>query len=118
MKQLGISWESEDAQRQSVEEGSGTMSEQTGTIDGLEQLFGLEEKIQQTIELLKTTRSEKEGLQRENEQLRQSLAEQTKAARTLEERAGKLEKEREAVRARVQRLVEQVDAATAARAEA
>lgn len=94
------------------------MSEQTGTTDGLEQLLSLEEKIQQTIELLRTTRAEKEDLQQENDRLRQELEEQTKRARTLEERAGKLEKEREAVRARVQRLVEQVDAATAARAEA
>ena len=93
------------------------MSEQTGTTDGLEQLLRLEEKIQQTIELLKTTRAEKEDLQRENARLRQSLEEQTKAARAVEERAGKLEREREAVRARVQRLVEQVDAVTAIRAE-
>lgn len=94
------------------------MSEQTGTTDGLEQLLSLEGKIQQTIELLKATRAEKEDLQKENAQLRKSLEEQTTAARAHEERAGKLEKEREAVRARVQRLVEQVDAVTAARAEA
>jgi FtsZ-binding cell division protein ZapB len=94
------------------------MSEQTGTTEGLEQLAGLEEKIQQTINLLKATRAEREDLRRENARLRQDLEEQTKAARTHEERAGKLEKEREAVRARVQRLVEQVDAVTAARAEA
>ncbi len=94
------------------------MSEQTGAGDGLEQLLSLEEKIQQTIQLLKTTRTEKDGLLRENAQLRQSLEEQTKTARALEERVGRLEKEREAVRARVQRLVEQVDAVTTARAEA
>ena len=94
------------------------MSEQTETTDGLEQLLGLEEKIQQTIALLKTTRAEKKALQEENAQLRQSLEEQTKAALAIEERAGKLEKEREAVRARVQRLVEQVDAVTTARADA
>ena len=94
------------------------MSEQTGAGDGLEQLLRLEEKIQQTIQLLKTTRTEKDGLLRENAQLRQSLEEQTKTARALEERVGRLEKEREAVRARVQRLVEQVDAVTTARAEA
>ena len=94
------------------------MSEQTGTTDGLEQLLNLEEKIQQTIQLLRTTRTEKEELQRENTELRVGLAEQTRATRALEERVGKLEKEREAVRARVQRLVEQVDAVTTARAEA
>ena len=94
------------------------MTEQTGAGDGLEQLLSLEEKIQQTIQLLKTTRTEKDGLLRENAQLRQSLEEQTKTARAFEERVGRLEKERESVRARVQRLVEQVDAVTAARAEA
>ena len=94
------------------------MSEQTGAGDGLEQLLSLEEKIQETIQLLKTTRTEKEGLQRENAHLRQSLEEQTRAARAFEERVAKLEKEREAVRARVQRLMDQVDAVTAARAEA
>jgi FtsZ-binding cell division protein ZapB len=94
------------------------MSEQTGTTDGLEQLLRLEEKIQETIQLLQRIRTEKDGLLRENAQLRQSLEEQTKTARAHEERVGRLEKEREAVRARVQRLVEQVDAVTAARAEA
>ncbi len=93
------------------------MSEHTGA-DGLEQLLNLEEKIQQTIQLLKTTRAEKEELLRENAQLRQRLEEQTRAARESEDRVGRLEKEREAVRARVQRLMDQVDAATAARAEA
>lgn len=94
------------------------MSEQTETMDGLEQLLSLEEKIQQTINLLQTTRKEKEDLQRQNAELQQSLAEQTKAAQSLEARVGKLEQERETVRTRVQRLVEQVDAVTTARAEA
>jgi FtsZ-binding cell division protein ZapB len=86
--------------------------------DGLEQLLNLEGKIQQTIELLRTTRAEKEALQRENTELRLGLGEQTRATRALEERVGKLEKEREAVRARVQKLVEQVDSVTTTRAEA
>lgn len=94
------------------------MNEPTAVMEGLEPLLSLEEKIHQTIELLKATRTEKDQLLRENARLRHDLDEQIKAVRALEDRVGKLEKEREAVRARVQRLVDQVDAVTAARAEA
>jgi FtsZ-binding cell division protein ZapB len=87
-------------------------------MEGLEPLLSLEEKIHQTIQLLQATRTEKEELLRETARLRHDLEEQTKTVRALEERVGRLEKEREAVRARVQRLVDQVDAVTAARAEA
>ena len=93
------------------------MNEPTAVMEGLEPLLSLEEKIRQTIELLKATRTEKDHLLRENARLRHDLEEHNRTVRALEERVGKLEKEREAVRARVQRLVEQVDAATAARAE-
>jgi hypothetical protein len=94
------------------------MSEQMVLGDGLEQLLSLEEKIEQTIQLLKATRAEKDEALRENEQLRQRLEEQARTARALEDRVARLEKERETVRTRVQRLVEQVDAVTAVRAEA
>ena len=93
------------------------MNEPTAVMEGLEPLLSLEEKIRQTIELLKATRTEKDHLLRENARLRHDLEEHSRTVRALEERVGKLEKEREAVRARVQRLVEQVDSATAARAE-
>ena len=94
------------------------MSEPTSAAEGLEQLLSLEEKIHQTIHLLKTTRTEKEELLRENARLRGELEEQARTVRALEDRVGRLEKEREAVRARVQRLLEQVDSLTTARAEA
>lgn len=94
------------------------MSEPTSAAEGLEELLSLEEKIHQTIDLLKTTRTEKEELARENARLRSDLEEKARTARALEDRVGRLEKEREAVRARVQRLLEQVDSLTAARAEA
>ena len=94
------------------------MSEPTMAAEGLEELLSLEEKIHQTIQLLKTTRTEKEELARENARLRSNLEEQARTARALEDRVGRLEKEREAVRARVQRLLEQVDSLTATRAEA
>ena len=46
------------------------MSDTNSTAEGLEQLLALEEKINQTIGLLKSTRAEKEELLRENVQLR------------------------------------------------
>ena len=94
------------------------MSETTSAAEGLEELLSLEEKIHQTIHLLKTTRTEKEELLRENARLRSELEEQGRTVQALEDRVGRLEKEREAVRARVQRLLEQVDSLTTARAEA
>ena len=94
------------------------MNEPTAIMEGLEPLLSLEEKIHQTIQLLQATRTEKDELLLENARLRHDLEEQTKTVRALEERVARLEKEREAVRARVQRLVDQVDAVTAARAEA
>jgi len=94
------------------------MSEPIAVTEGLEPLLGLEEKIQQTIQLLKETRAEKDELLRDNGRLQHDLEEQTKTVRALEDRVARLEKEREAVRARIQRLADQVDAVTAARAEA
>jgi len=94
------------------------MNEPTAIMEGLEPLLSLEEKIHQTIQLLQATRTEKDELLLENARLRHDREEQTKTVRALEERVARLEKEREAVRARVQRLVDQVDAVTAARAEA
>ena len=46
------------------------MGEAALATDGLEQLLRLEEKIHQTLALLKSARAEKEGLRRENERLR------------------------------------------------
>ena len=83
-----------------------------GNIDGLEQLFALEEKVTQTIELLKATSAQNEELQRENARLRQECQQHGAAIGKLEDQIGRLEKEREAVRVRVQRLLQQVDALT------
>ena len=94
------------------------MTEPNTPAEGLEELLSLEEKINQTIQLLKTTRTQKEELTRENSRLRSELEAQARTARALEDRVGRLEKEREAVRARVQRLLEQVDSLTATPAEA
>ena len=94
------------------------MSETTTATEGLGELLNLEEKIHQTIHSLKTVRTEKEELLRENARLRQESEDRSKTIRAHEDRIERLEKEREAVRARVQRLIEQVDSLAGARAEA
>lgn len=86
--------------------------------DGLEQLSSLEEKINGTIDLLRSTRAEKEELQRENASLRHETEQQAETIQTLESRLDRLEKERDTVRVRLQRLLEQVDSLTRERPEA
>lgn len=88
------------------------LSEINADADGLEQLLNLEEKIHQTIALLQAARSEKAELLRENERLRGERQEQEGRLQALQSRQTRLEKEREAVRARVQKLLEQVDSLT------
>ena len=82
----------------------------TNAPDGLEQLLNLEEKINQTIDLLKVTRAEKEELYRENARLRRERDQQDEHVHKLEDQLGRLEKERNAVRGRIQKLIQQVDA--------
>ena len=94
------------------------MNDTAFVAEGLEQLLSLEEKIHQIIDLLHSTRTEKEEALQENARLRRELEEQNRATRALEDRIGHLEKEREMVRGRVQRLLEQVEALTSAKAEA
>lgn len=88
------------------------------TEEGLEQLGRLEEKIFRTIDLLQAARAEKEEWRRENTQLRRQLVEQDQLLRTLQQRVARLEKEREGVRVRVQKLIEQADSFTPAGSEA
>ena len=94
------------------------MSETTIAAEGLEQLLSLEGKIQQTIDLLKSTRAENVELLRENDRLRRELDERSGNLHALEDRLARLEKEREMVRGRVQKLLEQVDSLTSAKAGA
>ena len=94
------------------------MSDINSSGDGLEQLLSLEEKINQTIDLLKSSRSDKEELMRENIRLRREWEEQNEVIQKMEARMGRLEKERETVRVRIQRLVDQVDSLTTEKSEA
>lgn len=86
--------------------------------EGLEQLEQLETKIQRAVELLQSARSEKESLARENNEIRRRLAEQEREQRLLQERLHRFEKERESVKARVQKLLDLVDALTQAATDA
>jgi len=93
------------------------MSDAMMTGDGLEHLLSLEEKIMQTIDLLKSTRADKEQLLRENIRLRREWEDQSETIRRLEDRLGRMDKERDTVRTRILRLVEQVDTLTQEKAE-
>ena len=96
-------------------EGGRKMNEVKATEEGLEHLLRLEEKIFRTMDLV---RKEKEELLRENALMRRRLADQDKMHRTLQERVVRLEKERDGVKTRVQKLLEQVDSLTQALPEA
>ena len=94
------------------------MAEKTVADEGLEQLEQLESKIERAVEFLESVRSEKKQLQEENLQLRRKLAEQDRNQRILQERLNQLEKERDNVKLRVQRVLEQVDTLAQAAADA
>ena len=86
--------------------------------EGLEQLAQLEERILRAVEMLHTARAEREELAQANAELRRKLAVRDHEARSLEERLGRFEKERETVKARVQKILDQVDTLTQTAADA
>lgn len=88
------------------------MSESSLPADGLEQLLQLEEKINQTSSILQAAKAESAELARENFRLQATFDEQNKTIRLLEGRLQRLEKQRETVRGRVQKLRTQVDSLT------
>jgi chromosome segregation ATPase len=94
------------------------MAVKTAMEEGLEQLEQLEEKIERVVTLLESARSEKKDLQEENALLRRKLAEQDRGQRVLQERLSRVEKDRDNVKVRVQRVLEQVDTLTQAAADA
>ena len=94
------------------------MAQKIETEEGLEQLELLEEKITRAVELLQSARSGKEDLLRENGQLRRKLAEQERNFRVLQEQVNRFAKERESVKTRVQKILDQVDALTQAATDA
>ena len=94
------------------------MPQKVATEEGLEQLDLLEKKIMHTVKLLQSARLEKDVLVRENSQIRGQLAEQEHNFRLLQERLHRFEKERQTVKARVQKVLDQVDALTQAATDA
>ena len=87
------------------------------TADGLDQLLSLEEKIGQTIDLLKSARSDKAALLKEKQLLENECESRKQTIEKLGGRVQSLEKERDVVRGRLQKLLEQVDTLTRERSE-
>ena len=83
-------------------------------LDGLEKFSHLEDKIYRTIELAKTLRQEKDDLERQLATVRNLGGDKQELLTQVE----RLLAEREAIRARVQRVLEAVIAADPEIAEA
>ena len=69
----------------------------------------LEERVLRTVELFKGERELRISVEQHAERLTQSLEEQTAQVARLEEQLSALQKEREGVRHRVERLLKQID---------
>ena len=73
-------------------------------------LAALEQKIHRTIELLKTARAAKADAERDATRLREQIELREEELESLRNENVALRKEREDVRARVEKLLEQVEA--------
>ena len=71
-----------------------------------------EEKISRAIEVLKRVQAEKKALEHEVERLKSAAKERTRESEAHERELVALRREREEVRARVEKLLEQIDALT------
>lgn len=69
----------------------------------------LEEKIYRTIELYKSARKAQAAAERDALRLREQLEEREQQLITLRRESVQLKKEREEVRSRVERMLEQID---------
>jgi chromosome segregation ATPase len=76
----------------------------------------LEEKIYRTIELYKAARHAQESAERDAQRLRQQLEEREEQIVALRRETVQLKKEREEVRGRVEKMLEQIDSIAEARA--
>jgi predicted nuclease with TOPRIM domain len=72
----------------------------------------LEEKLFKAAEVFRRAQQEKHALRQEVEKLKTDAHERARRCQALEHELIALRKEREEVRARVQKLVEQIDALT------
>ena len=69
----------------------------------------LEEKIYRTIELYKATRQAQVAAERDVHRLRQQLEDREEELATLRREAVQLKKEREEIRGRVEKMLEQIE---------
>ncbi|HEV3276123.1 MAG TPA: hypothetical protein VG860_04855 [Terriglobia bacterium] len=69
-----------------------------------------EEKIARAIEVLKRVQAEKKALEHELERVKSAAKERTRETESHERELVALRREREEVRARVEKLLEQIDA--------
>lgn len=69
----------------------------------------LEHKVYRTIEMVKTARQAQAASERDAERLRQQLQERDEELSSLRREAVQLRKEREVIRARVEKMLEQIE---------
>lgn len=75
----------------------------------VDQFQALEEKIYRTIELFKSARNAQATAERDAQRLREQLDERDEQLITLRREMVQLKKEREEIRSRVERMLEQID---------
>ena len=80
--------------------------------DPNEQFERLEEKLLRAIELFKRTQTEKRALEQEVEKLKAETKERAQSLSAMERELIALRREREDVRARVEKLLERIDVLT------
>jgi chromosome segregation ATPase len=69
----------------------------------------LEEKVYRTIEMYKAARQAQAAAERDTQRLRQQLEEREDELITLRREAVQLKKEREVIRGRVEKMLEQIE---------
>jgi len=69
----------------------------------------LEQKIYRTIEMYKAARQAQAAAERDSQRLRQHLQEREEELVTLRREAVQLKKEREVIRGRVEKMLEQIE---------
>jgi septal ring factor EnvC (AmiA/AmiB activator) len=84
--------------------------EATSTAIAADGFSALEQKIVRTVELLKSEREARAAAERELAQMRKRIEEEQHGAREIEAELKALRHERDTVRARVERLMKQLDA--------
>jgi chromosome segregation ATPase len=87
-------------------------------LSGLEKFSHLEDKIYRTIELTKTLRQEKEGLEREITSIRREIGSLLNEKERLENQVERLLSERDTIRMKVEAMLDAIAALDPEMAEA